>query len=158
MFPEAFKELGEQYGDLYLMPSSVHEILATPVSGSNLNKIYETVRDINDSDDFVAPDELLGYTVYKYCAETGEISIAEKGKESEDAAASDRTFEVTEVCPHCESEITMTWDTDTMGFKAFCPVCGKRLMLCDECRHSGCGGCDYDSRIDSCKHNPPENA
>ncbi len=65
--------------------------------------------------------------------------------------------EVTEVCPHCESEITMTWDVASRGYKAFCPVCGKRLMLCDECLHAeGSGGyCDYDSQSDSCHLNPP---
>lgn len=66
-----------------------------------------------------------------------------------------RTREVTEVCPHCEQEVTMTWDVDWDGFKAFCPYCGKRLMLCDECLHSEHGGnCDYDRRTDSCKFNP----
>ena len=43
-------------------------------------------------------------------------------------------YEVTEWCPHCESEITMTWDVESMGYKAFCPVCGERLMLCDMCQ------------------------
>ena len=43
-----------------------------------------------------------------------------------------------------------------MGFKAFCPVCGKRLMLCDECRHTeGMPGCDYNSHLDCCRNNPP---
>lgn len=65
-----------------------------------------------------------------------------------------RTYVVTELCPHCQSEIEMQWNTDTDGFKAFCPVCGKRLMLCDECLHSETvGGCDYDAVTDSCKHN-----
>lgn len=74
--------------------------------------------------------------------------------------ASDRTFIVTEICPHCESEIQMRWNTDERGFKAFCPVCGKRLMLCDECRHTPdekCpdgGICDYNGQTDSCRHNP----
>lgn len=74
-------------------------------------------------------------------------------------AASDRTYIVTEVCPHCESEIEMRWDTDNRGFKAFCPVCGKRLMLCDECRHTSDGEhpspniCDYSSQTDSCRRN-----
>lgn len=63
-----------------------------------------------------------------------------------------RSYVVTETCPHCESEIKMRWNTDTMGFKAFCPVCGQRLMLCDECRHCpNAGPCDYDSGTDSCK-------
>lgn len=73
--------------------------------------------------------------------------------------AGDRASTVTECCPHCESEVEMRWDTGTMGFKAFCPVCGKRLMLCDECRHAGCdsrhcNACDYDAETDSCQHNP----
>lgn len=65
------------------------------------------------------------------------------------------TKEVTEVCPHCEEEITMMWDTESMGFHAFCPVCGKRLMLCDECQHTACQdgephSCDYNSATDTC--------
>lgn len=67
-----------------------------------------------------------------------------------------RTYIVTELCPHCESEIEMRWNTDTMGYKVFCPVCGQRLMLCDECRHTeGSGPCDYDSKLDCCRNNPP---
>ena len=74
---------------------------------------------------------------------------------SKKAVDSERTYTVTEMCPHCESEIEMCWDTDTMGFKAFCPVCGERLMLCDECHQLG-GGCDYDGKTDSCQFNQAE--
>lgn len=71
----------------------------------------------------------------------------------------ERMYTVTEVCPHCESEIEMRWDTDKMGFKAYCPVCGNRLMLCDECRHAETPGpCDYDSALDCCQHNRPSAA
>lgn len=67
-----------------------------------------------------------------------------------------RTYIVTEMCPHCESEIEMRWNTDTMGFKAFCPVCGKRLMLCDECRHAeNSAPCDYNNELECCHKNPP---
>lgn len=63
--------------------------------------------------------------------------------------------EVTEVCPHCEEEITMVWDTEAKGFHAFCPACGERLMLCDECQHTVCQDgelhdCDYDKATDTC--------
>ena len=69
-----------------------------------------------------------------------------------------RAFTVTEVCPHCENEIEMRWSIEALGYKAVCPVCGKRLMLCDECLHAEDGGhCDYDSKTDSCKHNPAKN-
>lgn len=67
----------------------------------------------------------------------------------------ERTYIVTEVCPHCGAEVEIHgWDTDRNGFKAFCPYCGGRLMLCDECRHSECGDCNYDSVTDTCRHNP----
>lgn len=67
-------------------------------------------------------------------------------------------YEVTEMCPHCDNEITMIWDVQNSGHKAYCPVCGERLMLCDACQHSGLdgecvGGCDYDSNADTCKYN-----
>ena len=60
---------------------------------------------------------------------------------------------VTEMCLHCMNEVTMRWDTATMGFKAFCPVCGNPLVLCDECHQSG-APCDYDSEEGSCRLNP----
>ena len=67
------------------------------------------------------------------------------------AKADDRTYMVTELCPHCENEVEMRWDTDSRGYKAFCPVCGKRLMLCDECQHSeNYIPCDYNGLTDSC--------
>ena len=59
-----------------------------------------------------------------------------------------------EVCPNCEREIEIRWDTEQDGYKAFCPYCGGRLMLCDECLHSADGGdCDYCTATDTCKHN-----
>lgn len=53
-------------------------------------------------------------------------------------------FEITEVCANCENEVTMLWDTNTDGFRAFCPFCGEELMLCDECQHAeDFNGCDW---------------
>lgn len=62
-------------------------------------------------------------------------------------------FEVTEVCPSCEAEVTMIWDVNQDGYKAYCPHCGGRLMLCSMCDRM----CDYDSETDSCKHNKTYN-
>lgn len=68
--------------------------------------------------------------------------------------AENRIYTVTEVCPSCLHEIEITWDTDKMGFKAFCPVCGNRLMLCDACLHAENSlDCDYDGETDTCRHN-----
>lgn len=57
---------------------------------------------------------------------------------------------VTELCPHCGLENTIEWNVAQEGYKAFCPRCGKRLMLCDECDRSPC---DYNRDKDTCKHN-----
>lgn len=52
----------------------------------------------------------------------------------------------------------MRWNVAADGYKAFCPHCGKRLMLCDACQHpeDKCvENCDYNSETDTCRHNQP---
>ncbi len=64
---------------------------------------------------------------------------------------------VIELCPYCDTEINMNWDVQKYGYKVFCPYCGNRLMLCDECMHGddeATGGCDYNSDTDSCRFGP----
>lgn len=64
---------------------------------------------------------------------------------------------VVEVCPSCENEIEMRWDVEAMGYRAFCPVCGNKLMLCGECwQQFGKDPkyCDYCTKTDSCRHDP----
>ena len=63
--------------------------------------------------------------------------------------------EVTEVCPYCESEVTLHWNVKDRGYKAYCPVCGKKLMLCSACHDNGYG-CDYNSKTDKCRWNSIE--
>ena len=65
---------------------------------------------------------------------------------------------VTEYCSTCETEITLRWNPRKDGYMIYCPSCGERLMLCDECqrRNSGnvfAGDCDYDCNTDSCRFN-----
>lgn len=48
----------------------------------------------------------------------------------------DRTYRCTEMCPHCQREIELTWNTDTDGYIIYCPSCGRKIFLCDECQHS----------------------
>lgn len=66
---------------------------------------------------------------------------------------SSREYEIVEVCPHCDSEIVMQWSVEYLGYKAFCPVCGGRLMLCDECFHADDNPgqyCDWSRETDTC--------
>lgn len=66
----------------------------------------------------------------------------------------EHTEEVTEWCPHCETEVTLQWDIAEDGYKAFCPYCGNRLMLCAYCPRVE--QCDYDEETDSCYYNQKE--
>ena len=62
-----------------------------------------------------------------------------------------KNFEVTEVCPHCDREITLIWDVDNDGYRVFCPSCGEEIMLCDVCLHAddNLGGkCDFKADFD----------
>ena len=62
-------------------------------------------------------------------------------------------YMVIELCQNCDMEIEMVWDTKGLGYKAFCPVFGQRLMLCDECLHTDGlpPTCDYNRFTDTCK-------
>ena len=60
---------------------------------------------------------------------------------------------VSTFCPGCLREVTLIWNAELDGRKAYCPHCGETLMLCRECpRISGKGDlyCDYDSDTETC--------
>lgn len=68
----------------------------------------------------------------------------------------DRSGYVTELCPNCDTEVEMRWDVEMFGYKAYCPYCGQRLMLCGECQHPNGeyeDNCDYCTETDSCRFN-----
>lgn len=45
--------------------------------------------------------------------------------------------EAVEVCPHCGMEnVYPNWNVEKQGYEAVCQHCGKKIMLCDECRHA----------------------
>ena len=71
-------------------------------------------------------------------------------KDEEEVARAIQQYEVVEVCPECGAENVMTWDVEKEGYVAYCPHCGSKMMLCDECIHSDnapicdwnpCNGC-----------------
>lgn len=63
------RELG---GDFYILPSSIHEVLAVPAqSAVSRNDLYEMVHDVNGS--CVAKDEILSESIYKYCQSLRKI-------------------------------------------------------------------------------------
>ena len=62
-----------------------------------------------------------------------------------------KTTEVTEMCPHCQNEVTVQWDVENDGYELYCPYCGFPIMLCSMC--DACDGkvCDWEE-IKGCKH------
>ena len=61
-------------GDFYIIPSSIHELIAVPVSAQGLEELREMVKEANDNQ--LTPEEILGYEVYRYNRETGEVEVA----------------------------------------------------------------------------------
>lgn len=73
-------------------------------------------------------------------------------KDEEEAAKTIRQFEVCEVCPECGAENIMRWDVKKDGYVAYCPHCGSKMMLCDECFHSDDAPiCNWSSRNGCCR-------
>lgn len=76
LFKEQLAELAEKVDDdFFILPSSIHELLAIPASQvDDAEQLRQMVREVNDTQ--VAPDEILGYEVYLYNRETGEVEVA----------------------------------------------------------------------------------
>ena len=75
LFKGELAEFAEMIGDdFFILPSSIHEVLAVPASQVDYKELKHMVKDVNDTQ--VAPDEILGYEVYRYDRKTRSLSIA----------------------------------------------------------------------------------
>ncbi len=74
LYADLLGQLAEQKAsDLYILPSSIHEILAIKaVQSTDEMELVSMVREVNDTQ--VAPNEILSYSVYKYSREDGTIT------------------------------------------------------------------------------------
>lgn len=73
-------------------------------------------------------------------------------KDEEEAARAIQQYEVVEVCPECGAENIIRWDVEKDGYVAYCPHCGSKMMLCDECLHSDNAPiCDWNPRNGCCR-------
>lgn len=66
-----------------------------------------------------------------------------------------KLYETVEICPYCDRENILQWNTEIMGFVAICQHCGKEIMLCDECMHSEDNesmSCDWCKDCNGCCH------
>lgn len=75
MYGSILRELSDRVGDdLFILPSSIHEVLAVPASQNDLDELVAMVSVVNNREVF--DEEILGYSVYRYARATGELSIA----------------------------------------------------------------------------------
>lgn len=76
LYPDIFSKLAkEAQSDLYILPSSIHEVLAMPVDNAEPKELRDMVGAINV--DEVAEDEVLSGNIYRYNMAENRIVIAE---------------------------------------------------------------------------------
>lgn len=76
LYPELIQPLAEQKNsDIFIIPSSVHEVLLIAEDESFVESLKGMVAEVNKSS-CVDDQEILSYQVYRYSKETGEILIA----------------------------------------------------------------------------------
>ena len=73
-YKEYFAEVASKLkSDLYVLPSSIHEVIAVPTEGYEPWSLTKMVGEINDKE--VAEEEVLGDSIYRYSLMTGNLSI-----------------------------------------------------------------------------------
>lgn len=106
--------------------------------------IAEMVHDVRKRLEELKPYEDTGLTPERI-REMQELLSRENGKET---TRSSRDDDVTEYCPHCDREITVSWNVEQDGYQIYCPNCGETIMLCSMCDREPCcdwteNGCTY---------------
>ena len=75
LYEEGLHGLAEKLGsDLYIMPSSIHEVIAVSANMGDPNELAEMVAEINM--DQVSLDERLSNQVYHYDKDLRKLSLA----------------------------------------------------------------------------------
>lgn len=76
LYSQLFDEIVEEYNsDLYILPSSIHEVIVIPANEDrSLKKLKIIVKSLNNK--VVSEQEILSRSVYKYSKENKEVSIA----------------------------------------------------------------------------------
>ena len=76
MYPNVLKDFAnEQDVDLFIIPSSVHEVILVPKEGGSAKRLNEILNDVNQNS--VDPIEILSNRIYSYSRELDEVVIEE---------------------------------------------------------------------------------
>ena len=75
LYPGVLESLAREEGhDLYILPSSIHEVILLPDTGApSAEELKRMVREVNDTQ--VAPEEVLSYSLYRYRRTDGRVTI-----------------------------------------------------------------------------------
>lgn len=74
LMTDTFKTIANELDDdLYILPSSIHELIATPVNKTDSNVFKDIVKSINESQ--VALEERLSNNIYRYNRSSNKINI-----------------------------------------------------------------------------------
>lgn len=78
LYPDVLDKIAQKLGsDFYILPSSLHETIAVPAEGLDINQakgLKAMVSAINQSE--LKPEEVLSDNVYYYCCEKHKLSMA----------------------------------------------------------------------------------
>ncbi len=75
LYPDLFKGIMETKGDLYIIPSSIHELIALPVdAGESVASLSVMIREVNRAN--VAEDERLSDNLYRYDSKENKVVLA----------------------------------------------------------------------------------
>ena len=73
LWPEVFADIAEgMRGDLWILPSSIHEVLVVPATGTAKDYLNDMVRTVNASQ-AIRPAEVLSDHVYRFSRKTGKV-------------------------------------------------------------------------------------
>lgn len=81
LYPDYFRKLAEKMGtDLYVLPSSIHEVIAVTVSGMDPSSLQDIVKEVNGMVGVIREDEVLSNNVYRYSRDGSLTCVTLDGK------------------------------------------------------------------------------
>lgn len=74
LYKDFFKDFADELeSDLYILPASVHEVIAVPADKTELEQLRKTVYEVNEEE--IPAEEVLSDSVYRYSRNRGELFI-----------------------------------------------------------------------------------
>jgi len=73
--PSILQPLADKLGDLYVIPSSIHELIIVSSENMSYEEVCGMIKSVNSNE--VSPDEVLGDHPYIYNAKTQELTMGE---------------------------------------------------------------------------------